>query len=89
MDLGDALLRQLMEDLWQEVVQRELNLSPRDPSLGHWRTPAGDGDPHVDDEEVAFPRGMGWEPRGQPPQPTGPPQPDEDVGHLINTLATR
>ena len=27
-DLGDAQLRQLMEDLQQEVAQRELNASP-------------------------------------------------------------
>ena len=30
----------------------------------------------------------GWEARGQPPHPPAPVQPDEDVGHLINTLAT-
>ena len=31
--------------------------------------------------------GGGWEPRGQPLQPPSPTQPDEYVGHLINTLA--
>ena len=41
----------------------------------------------MDDQEVTFPRGGGWQPRGQPPWPTGPPQLDEDIGHLINTLA--
>ena len=71
-DLGDAQLRQFMEDLCQEVTHRELNVPPRTLHLGCWRTPAGDGDPNVDDQEVTFPRGRGWEPRGQPPQPTAP-----------------
>ena len=57
--------------------------------MGHWRTVVGDGDSDVDDEEVTFLGGRGWELRGQPPQPAGPPQPEEDVGHLISTLATR
>ena len=35
-DLGDAQLRQLMEDLCQEVALRELNVPPRDPPLGRW-----------------------------------------------------
>ena len=30
----------------------------------------------------------GWEPREQPPHPPAPVQPNEDVRHLINTLAT-
>ena len=72
MDLGDVQLRQLMEDLHQEVVHRKLNVSPRDPPSGLWETAAGDGDPTVDDKEVTFPRRRGWEPREQPPQPTGP-----------------
>ena len=29
----------------------------------------------------------GWEPRGHPPHSSAPVQPNEDVGHLINTLA--
>ena len=56
-DLGDAQLWQLMEDLWQEVVHRELNVSPRGPPLGSWRTPTGGRDPNVEDEEVTFPGG--------------------------------
>ena len=72
MDLGDAQLRQLMEDLWQEVAHRELNASPRVPTPGCWRIPAGEGDPDVDDKEVIFLVARGWEPRGQPPQPTAP-----------------
>ena len=48
----------------------------------------GNGDPNVDDWEVTFPREGGWEPMGQPLQPPAPTQPDEDVGCLINTLAT-
>ena len=56
--------------------------------MGCWETPAGDGDPAVDDEEVTCEKGEGVGPRGQPPEPTGPTQPDEDIGCLINTLAT-
>ena len=87
MDLGDAQLR-LMEDLQQEVMHGELNVSPKGPTPGHWRIPAKDRDPCMDDEEVTFPGGRGWEPRGQPPQPTSPPQPEEDVGCRISTIAT-
>ena len=72
MDLGDAQLRQLMEDLHQEMAHRELNVLPRDPPLGHWETPTGDWDPNVADKEDTFPRGRGWEPREQPPQLTAP-----------------
>ena len=36
-DLGDAQLRQLMEDLCQQGVLRKSNVSPRDPPSGHWR----------------------------------------------------
>ena len=89
MDLGDAQLRQLMEDLQQEVAHRELNMPSRGPTMGGWRIPAREGDPNVDDEEVIFLGGRGWELRGQPPQPTCPPQMEEDIGCLINTLATR
>ena len=87
-NLEDAPLRQLMEDLQQEVGHRELNAPHRGPTLGCWRTLAGDRDTSVDDEEVTFLEGRGWEPRGQPPQPAGPPQPEKDVGHLNSTLAT-
>ena len=65
-DLWDAQLRQLMEDLYH----RELNVPPRDPPSGHWGTPAGHGNPNVDDQEVTFLSVGGWEPQGQPPQPT-------------------
>ena len=58
-DLRDAQLRQLMEDLCQEVVHRELNVPPRISPPSCWRTPAGDRDPDVDDEEGSFPRGRG------------------------------
>ena len=34
-DLGDAQLRHLMEDLWQEATHRELNVSSTCPPLGH------------------------------------------------------
>ena len=33
-DLGDAQLRQLMEDLWQEAAQGELTASPSRATLG-------------------------------------------------------
>ena len=71
-DLGDAQLWQLMEDLWQEVAHRELSVSPRSPPLGCWRTPMGNRDPNVEDEEVTFLGGRGWGPSGQLPWPTGP-----------------
>ena len=35
----------------------------------------GNGDPDVDDQEITFPRGGGWEPRGQPLPPPAPTQP--------------
>ena len=79
---------------------------PRDPLTTPWGYPVGNGDPNVDDWEVTFPRGGGWEPAGQPLQPPLPAQlgggweprgqlphspaltqPNENVGHLINTLA--
>ena len=72
MDLGDAQLRQLMEYLQWEVAQRELNVPPKGPSLGCWRTLAGDRDLDEDDKEVTFPGGRGWEPIGLPPWPAGP-----------------
>ena len=61
-DLGDAELRQLMADLQQEVAHRQLNVPPRGPPLGHWRTLAGDGDPNVNDEEVTFLGGRDGDP---------------------------
>ena len=42
MDLGDSQIRQLIEDLHEEVAHMEWNLPHRDPPLGHWGTPAGD-----------------------------------------------
>ena len=80
MDIGD------LEDAQWEVAHRELNVPTRGLPLGCWRTLAGDSDTDVDDKEVTFLGGRGWEPRGQPPQPTGPPQSEEDVGCLITTL---
>ena len=37
----------------------------------------GNRDPNVDDQEVTFLRGVGWEPRGQPLQPPAPTQTDD------------
>ena len=62
-DLGDAQLRQLTEDLHQEVALAP----PRTHCWATGQTPAGHGDPNMDDQEVTFLRGRGWEPRGQPP----------------------
>ena len=65
-DLAGDELWQLMEDLCQEVTLRELNIPPRDPPPIPWGNPVGNGDPDVDDWEVTFPRGRGWEPPEQP-----------------------
>ena len=51
--------------------------TPRDPQQTPLGNPVGNGDPDVDDWEVTFPR-------GEAPAPT---QPNENVEHLINTLA--
>ena len=53
-DLGDAQLRQSMEELKQGVAQGELNVSPRGPPLACWRTSARGKEPDVEDEEVTF-----------------------------------
>ena len=77
-----------MEDLCQEVALRDLNVTPRDPLPTPWGNLVGNRDPDVDDQEVTFLRGGRWEPQGPQPQPPAPIQPNEDVGCLINTLAT-
>ena len=59
-DLGDAELRQLMDDLYWEVTLRELNAPHRDPLPNPWENQVGNGDPKVDDQEVTFLRGGGW-----------------------------
>ena len=79
-DLGDDELWQFMEDLCQEVALRELNASPRDPLPTPGGDPVGNGDPNVDDWEVTFLRGGGWEPTGQLLQPLAPIQPDGGWG---------
>ena len=53
-ELGDAQLRQLMEDLWQEAAQRELTTSPIGPPSSHWRTPASGMDADLEAEEVTL-----------------------------------
>ena len=77
-----------MEDLWQEVAQRELNAFPRGPSLCHWRTPAGGGDPNVEDEGVTF-QGEGMETQQATIMACRPPHTEENIGCLLSTLATR
>ena len=58
------------------------------PTATTWGNPVGNGDPNVDDQEVTFPWGERWEPRRQPPWFPAPTEPDEYIGHLINTLTT-
>ena len=44
----------------------------------------GGGDPNVEDEEVTFPGERGWG-----PSDCSPSHPEENVGHLLSTLAAR
>ena len=53
-DLGDAQLRQLMEDLWQGAAQRDLTVSPIGPPLGHCRAPTAGVDANLGDEKVTL-----------------------------------
>ena len=71
-NLGNAELWKLMEDLCQEVELRELNTPPRDPPPAPWGNLVGNRNPSEDDQEVTFLRGGGWEPRGQPIWPPAP-----------------
>ena len=59
------------------------------PGAHPWATGrlAGYVDPNVDDGEVTFSGGRGLKPRGQPSKHSAP-QPEEDIGHLVSTLAT-
>ena len=82
-DLRDAELCQFMEDLYQEVALRELNTHPWDPLPTPWGHLVGNRNPSEDDQEVTFLWEGGWEPRGQPPQPPAPAQPNEDVDVLL------
>ena len=85
-DLGDAQLWQLMEDLWQEAALRDLTMSPIGPPLDHWMAPARSVDTNLEDYEVTL-WGRGWGPNELPTWPTGLPHTEEDVGHLLSTLA--
>ena len=38
--------------------------APQGPTTDSLVKSSGNGDPNVDDQEVTFPRGGGWEPRG-------------------------
>ena len=53
----------------------------------HWRIPAGDGNPDVEDEEITFPGGGDGDPASHCHGPQVP-LIQENVGHL-STLATR
>ena len=87
MDLGDTQLWQLMEDLCQEVAQRELNVFPMDPLSGHWGTQQAMGT-----LMWMTKRSPSWEggDGNQEDNHLNPlsHHPDKDVGCLINTLAT-
>ena len=88
-DLGDAQLRQLMEDLCLEVAHWGIECAPHGNHC--WVTWGLQ-------QEMGIPM---WMTRGSPSWEGGdgnpednhldplPHQPDEDLGHLINTLATR
>ena len=85
-DPGDAQLRLLMEDLCQEVALRELNAPPGTNYLATGglqqemetlmlmtrRSPSQEGGNGNQEDNHLNPM---------------PPQPDEDIGCLINTLA--
>ena len=92
MDLGnleDTQLRQLMEDLQWEVAHRELNVPPRGPPLGCWRTLSRRWGPQCGWWGGHLPRREGMGTQRTATLTCWPPQPEEDVGHLISTLAAR
>ena len=87
MDLGNAQLRQLMEDLWQKVVLRQLNAPLRGPLSDCWRTLARGGDPNVANKITPKGEGMGTQQAAT--MVHRPPHTEENVGHLLSTLAAR
>ena len=62
-------------------------MSPIVPPLGCWGTPSGGVDADLEDEEVSHKGRRGWGPSEPLLQPSGPPHTEEDVGHLLSTLA--
>ena len=84
-DLGDAPLRQLMEDLWQEVAQRELKCVPQGPTLEPLEVPCRWWGPWCGRWGGLLPWGTACGPNELPPWP---PLIEENVGHLLSTLAT-
>ena len=75
-----------MEDIWQEAAQRDLTASPIGQPLGHWRAPAGGMDANLEDEEVII-QGEGMGTQWAATMTCRPPCTEEDVGHLLSTLA--
>ena len=87
-DPGDAQLRQLIEDLWQELVLRELNVSLR----GHcWATR---GATLEEGTLMCKMRRSPWKGEGMGTQQAAsvahrPPCIEENVGHFLSTLTAR
>ena len=74
-DLNEHELRQLIEDLTQEIAQCKLTVPPSNPTPNEWICPLGSREPKEDDQEVTFPGGGRWGPLRQltpvPEQPAG------------------
>ena len=73
-DLADDKLQQLIEDFLLGGHSQRAECTPRDPSPTPWGNPVGNGDLDVNDWEVTFLRGGGWELIGQSLQPPAPTQ---------------
>ena len=83
-DLDDSELRQLVQDLSQEISQRGLTVPPSNPPPHDWTCPSDSQEPKEDDWEVTFPGGGRWGPERQTTPvlsspaggrvPSGPPQ---------------
>ena len=86
-DLGDLAnheLRQLVEELHQEITQCGMNAPLSSPPPSEWACPLGSREPKEDDQEVTFPGGGRWGPLRQSTPaaeqpaggrvPSGPPQ---------------
>ena len=88
MDLGDAQLRKLMEDLHWEVALRELSAPT---GTHHWPLGKSSGKqgPKCGWLGGHLSRGEGGNPEDNHLNPPNPIQPHECIGHLINTLGTR
>ena len=61
-DHDDSELRQLIQDLSQEILQCGLTVPPSNPPPHDWTHPLGSQEPEEDDREVTFPGGGRWGP---------------------------